>query len=103
MGWIGTEKTVAAASTPERLVAVSTKCNQAILQVKRSNTGAVYIWTDNSVSSTKCIELPAPATGTILASFNISSPIGHNPEDLHDFWIGVAVNGEGVNILREVF
>lgn len=80
----GNSKTVAAAATPESLVAASTTIkNSVLIQAKPANTDTVYI--GDSASQPNELE-PADAIVVVI-------------DDLVKIYVKVDVNGEGVNYI----
>jgi len=78
------DKTVAAAATPEVLVATSTLVkNSVIIQAKSTNTGAVYV----GDATNQDVELNALDSVVVVC------------DNLNLIYIKVAVNGEGVNFV----
>lgn len=101
---VNLSKTVTTAGTRVRVSATDLVYRACVVQVKRGNTGLIYIG-GPTVSSTAGHELIAPAANTPLAQFSLSGVEhggGNAPQDikvnLKDVWIDSSVNGEGVNL-----
>ncbi len=82
-------KTVAAAGTRERLIAVANNVSVKAVTVvaKEGNTGLVYVGKDD-VASTNTPDLNPGDTVSLS---------GDEPCNLSDIYIDVSVNGEGVD------
>lgn len=80
------QKTVTTAGVAERLVANPTYCESVTIKALHGNTGYVYIG-DGEVSS---------AVGFVL---DAGEPTSMDIDDLHDIFLDVSVNGEGVSYL----
>lgn len=80
----GGTKTVAAAGTPEALVATSTKVGSVVIVPLRTNTNAVYV----GVSSTNDTQHAEPPIVITAAEGEVI--------DLNLIYIDVVTNGEGV-------
>ena len=91
------QKTVAAAATPESLVASALLVAVAVVQALSTNTGSVVLG-DSNVTTNRGITLAAPAAGTTPDSVTIRSQKGDNEIDLVKWFCKVAVNGEGVAV-----
>lgn len=85
----GATKTIAAAGTRERLIAVTTPCTGVTIKALAGNTGDVYVGTSD-VDATHGIILDA---GEAI-SFDI--------DDAYKIYLDVSVNGEGVSYLYVV-
>ena len=79
-------KTVAATSTPEVLIGVSTLCEAVVISPLRSNTGTAYV---GFVGTDDLQTLVTPCV--------IDAPPGKKI-DLSLIWCDVTVNGEGVRV-----
>jgi hypothetical protein len=94
-------KTVTTAGSEVPLSASSVPCGQVIIQVKRANTGFIYVG-DSAVTSTLCFELAPPASATAqLSSISVSAQQGSNALNLAHIYIDSSVNGEGVTFWYE--
>lgn len=97
---LGTKSTVTA-GTKVPLSATSVPCGQVFIQIKRANTGFIYVG-DSSVSATFCVELAPPASATAqLSSISVSTQQGSNALNLANIYIDSSVNAEGVNFWYE--
>ena len=88
----GSDKTVAAAGTAERLVSASTHAFSITVRAKASNTGDVYVG-ESDVSNTQpgiapgdSVSIVAPSIGGSQVQF-----------ELRELWVDVAIAGEGVD------
>lgn len=93
-------KTVAASATPEAISGTAILCDQIVIQVKSTNTGKVFVG-DSSVSSTVCMQLEVPQAGAMLPAIRLVPIDLSHPISLSSIYIGVAVNGNGVNVFYE--
>lgn len=100
MALILLNKIVAASVNPEALSGAATPCVQIVIQVMSSNTGKVYVG-DSSVSSTVCMQLEIPQLGTMLPAIRLIPANLAHPLVLSSIYVGVDVNGEGVNVYYE--
>lgn len=78
-------KTVAAATTPERLVSSPSLVDSVILVPLAANTGDAFFGSTNT-------------TAVLPVGVPITAPDGKKI-DLYDIWVRVTVNGEGVAFL----
>lgn len=89
------QKTVAAAGTPERVVATSTDISDGvsiILKAKTANTGSITV--GNSSAN-------ALNTGTSHFRLAASESISFQIKDLRRVWIDATVNDDGVEFIYE--
>jgi hypothetical protein len=94
-------KSVTTAGVRVALSSTSVPCGQVIIQVKRANTGFIYVG-DSSVSATLCFELSPPASSTAqLASVAASAQQGSNALNLANIYIDSSVSGDGCNFWYE--
>lgn len=87
-------KTVTTAGTPVQLSTSSVPCIEVLIQVKRGNTGRIYIGgaaVPNNDSAG--IMLDIPTAGQTPPSVPITA------QNLNQIYINSTVNGEGVNFL----
>ncbi len=85
-------KTVAAAGTRERLVAIPTAASAFVIQAKEANTGVIYLG-DATVTSSTVSGLSPGSTLSFGSDFPLSRSI-----DLSDIYLDAAVSAEGVNV-----
>ncbi len=82
-------KNVAAAATPETIVAVSTPCRRVIITARAGNTKPIAYGFSNAVRATAGAEVGAQ----LAAGASVSLPVA----DALLVWIDAQVNGEGVS------
>ena len=87
----GISKNVTTAGVKEAVSAGTDALLWVRIQVKRTNTGAIFVETEDGVQQ----ELPAPIAGLLLPWMEIP---GSSRIRLSDIYIDSAVNGEGVNV-----
>ena len=87
----GISKNVATAGVKEAISSSTFRLLWVVIQVKRTNTGAIFVETEDGVQQ----ELPAPIAGLLLPWMRIP---GNSRITLSDIYIDSAVNGEGVNV-----
>lgn len=81
------EKVLAAAATPETIVAASTPCRMLIITAKPTNTDKIAYGFSNAVNANG-------SNGALLAAGqSVSLPVA----DALLIWLDAAVNGEGVS------
>lgn len=83
-------KTVAAAGTPETLVATDTYVRSVVIYPLRTNTEAVYVGT-----------LEDAGDQHIIAPIAIEAPDGTRM-NLKDIWLDVVESGEGVTFIAQL-
>lgn len=106
MGLTQFTKTVAATTTPERLIAASADGVQPFraavihLEPLPSNTGVIYVGSASNVNPTGFVSVLAvldPTQADVgLKYHDIVAPSGNNGLIPEDIWIRPSVNGEGV-------
>ena len=83
-------KTVAAAATPEKMIATATRISGLVFSAPSTNTGNVFYQT-SAVATTD--RIPIPPGATLPISFGTFDWI-----DGSTIYLDAAVNGEGVQI-----
>ena len=81
-------KDVSTAGTAERLVAASTSCKWVIIVAKCGNTGKVYVGAST-----------VDAGNERGAPLDPGDSIRLDVEDLHEVWLDVENNGDGVSFI----
>lgn len=89
-------KSVAAAGTPERIVAAgaTTRCSAVVLTARKGNTGSIAYGFDNTVRATAGAEV-----GAILTP---GSSVVIDTRDASNIFIDATTNGEGVGFTTVV-
>lgn len=88
------QRNVTVAGTPVQFSVTSVPCSEVLIQVKRTNTGRIYIGgagvTNNDTAG---VMLEAPVAGTTPASILISA------QNLNQIFLNTTVNANGVTFI----
>lgn len=85
----------------EPLSDISYPCARVIIQAKRSNSNAIQI-APGTVATGVAYELPKPTADVQLPELPIKPQYGTQCIDLKD-WSALGAQGEGVNLLVEIY